>query len=277
MTTAPTPYLERNPPDPAPLASAYFIRAVSIPRRGPMRVAPWAFLLAIGLTASLLTGAASAGALVEFRNVSERSPARLLGYLARPDTGVSKVLGSHSNDARPYGRRAAWLRRHFRRLCDDRRSVGCTGVCCPYRRQPRPARHHQPLRQRGHRPGVRCLRGAALPVAAGFRHPARVALIGYSMGGSAALYAVDRLMAAQYFQERFRAAIAFYPACAIATAATMTAPTLMCSGSGGSGEAINWHRWLAALFVMLVLAACAHGWPGPLRALLAGEYARQGR
>jgi hypothetical protein len=32
-----------------------------------------------------------------------------------------------------------------------------------------------------------------------------------------------------------------------------------CSGSGGSGEAMNWHRWLAALFVMLVLAACAHG------------------
>jgi hypothetical protein len=73
------------------------------------------------LTASLLTGAASAGALMEFPNVSARSPARLLGYLARPDTGVSKVLGSHSNDAGPYafGRRAAWLRRHFRRLCDE--------------------------------------------------------------------------------------------------------------------------------------------------------------
>jgi len=82
-------YLERNPPDPVPSASAYFMRGAPIPWPGPMRVAPWVFLLAIGLAASLLTGAASAGVLVEFPNVSEQPPARLFGYLARPGSGVS--------------------------------------------------------------------------------------------------------------------------------------------------------------------------------------------
>jgi dienelactone hydrolase len=69
-----------------------------------------------------------------------------------------------------------------------------------------------------------------------FVDPTRVALIGYSMGGSAALYAVDRGLAAQYFKERFRAAIAYYPGCAIAAAATMTAPTLILIG-----EADDWN------------------------------------
>jgi dienelactone hydrolase len=237
MATALTPYLERNPPDPAPLASAYFIRAVSIPRRGPMRVAPWAFLLAIGLIASLLTGAASAGALVEFPNVSERSPARLLGYLARPDTGVSKVLGSHSNDARPY---ASVVVLHG---CAGISGVSVT-IADQLAAQGYVALTVDSLGPRGI--ASRCGSGgidqafdayAALRFLSqlDFVDPARVALIGYSMGGSAALYAVDRLMAAQYFQERFRAAIAFYPACAIATAATMTAPTLILIG-----EADDW-------------------------------------
>ena len=31
------------------------------------------------------------------------------------------------------------------------------------------------------------------------------------------------------------------------------------SGSGGPEEAMNWHRRLAALLVMLALAACAQG------------------
>src|ERR1700745_644743 len=52
-------------------------------RRGPMRLAFRISLLAIGLASLLGAGAASAGSLVEFPNVSEREP-RLLGYLARP-------------------------------------------------------------------------------------------------------------------------------------------------------------------------------------------------
>src|SRR5207248_11662946 len=48
--------------------------------------------------ASLLgIGAAWAGALVEFANVSERGPATLVGYLARPDRGLSGLLGGLSH------------------------------------------------------------------------------------------------------------------------------------------------------------------------------------
>jgi dienelactone hydrolase len=47
---------------------------------------------------------------------------------------------------------------------------------------------------------------------------ARVAVIGQSMGGSSVLYAADRHLAAQYFSERFRAAIAYYPGCVIPAA-----------------------------------------------------------
>src|SRR5260370_31723392 len=80
-----------------------------IPRRGPMRIGPRAFLRAIGLAASLLPGAASAGALVEFSNVSEQAPARLLGYLSRPDSGLSAVLCIPSSGTGPY---AAVVGRH---------------------------------------------------------------------------------------------------------------------------------------------------------------------
>ena len=45
----------------------------------------------------------------------------------------------------------------------------------------------------------------------------RVALFGQSMGGSATLYAIDRDLAAQYFGQKFRAAIAYYPRCVVGT------------------------------------------------------------
>jgi dienelactone hydrolase len=68
-----------------------------------------------------------------------------------------------------------------------------------------------------------------------FIDPARVAVLGQSMGGSAALYAVDRDFAAQYIEERFRGAIAYYPRCGI-PATSMTAPTLVLIG-----EADDWN------------------------------------
>jgi hypothetical protein len=40
-------------------------------------------------------------------------------------------------------------------------------------------------------------------------------------------------------------------------------------GSCGSKEAMDWHRWLATLLVMLALTACAQGGLSPLRALFA--------
>jgi len=68
-----------------------------------------------------------------------------------------------------------------------------------------------------------------------FVDPARVAVLGQSMGGSAVLYAVDRELGAQYFEERFRAAIAYYPNCV--PEALMTAPTLVLIG-----EADEWNQ-----------------------------------
>src|SRR6516165_10681990 len=67
-----------------------------------MRNAPRIFLLAIGLAASLGAAVGHAGTLVEFPNVSEQAPAKLLGYLARPDAGLSGMLGNHPNPAAPY-------------------------------------------------------------------------------------------------------------------------------------------------------------------------------
>ena len=37
-------------------------------------------------------------------------------------------------------------------------------------------------------------------------------------------------------------------------------------GSGGPDKAMNWHRWLATLLVMLALAACAQGGQDPYAA-----------
>ena len=63
----------------------------------------------------------------------------------------------------------------------------------------------------------------------GFVDATRIAVLGQSMGGIATLYAVDRDMAAQYFTERFRAAIAYYPACFLPKV-SLTAPTLILTG-----------------------------------------------
>src|SRR5580700_6754577 len=68
----------------------------------PRMVAFRSFLLAIGLASLLGAGAASAGALVEFPNLPGQKPTRLAGYLARPDSGLSAVLGSPSNGGGPY-------------------------------------------------------------------------------------------------------------------------------------------------------------------------------
>jgi dienelactone hydrolase len=193
-----------------------------------MRISPRIFLLAIGLAASLLTGAASAGVLVEFPNVSEQPPARLFGYLARPGSGVSAVLGGHSEGAGPYA--AVVVLHGCAGFSDNSATITDRLVSWGY-----VALTVDSLGPRGFT--NQCgggLLGQAFDAYAALRYlsqldfvdPARVAVLGYSMGGFSALYAVDRGLAAQYFTERFRAAIAYYPSCGV-PAATMTAPTLI--------------------------------------------------
>src|SRR5262249_14662473 len=78
-------------------------RGVKRYRPGPMRVAFRISLLAIGLAASFAaTGAAVAGALFEFPNLPGREPAHLIGYLARPDAGLSALVSSQRGDNVPY-------------------------------------------------------------------------------------------------------------------------------------------------------------------------------
>lgn len=59
--------------------------------------------------------------------------------------------------------------------------------------------------------------------------PERVAVMGASLGGRMALYAVERRFVAESQQRKFRAAVALYPSCKAVTGA-MTAPTLIMIG-----------------------------------------------
>jgi dienelactone hydrolase len=202
-----------------------------------MGIAPRIFLLAIGL-ACWLAAAGRAGTLVEFPNLSEQPPTKLRGYLARPDAGLSALLGGNSNRAEPYPAVVALhgcggFSSHSAQIADRIGSWGYVALT---------------VDSLGPR-GITSKCGGPFPEQAfdayaalrylsqlDFVDPARVAVLGQSMGGSAALYAVDRALAAQYFTERFRAAVAYYPACGIAAAASMTAPTLILIG-----EADEWN------------------------------------
>ena len=66
-----------------------------------MRLVFWISVVAIAFTSLLGTGAVSAGSLVEFLNVSEREP-KLVGYLARPDAGLSALAGGDKHGATVY-------------------------------------------------------------------------------------------------------------------------------------------------------------------------------
>ena len=66
-------------------------------QRGPMR--PGFFVLAIGFASLLGAGVAAAGTLVQFPNLPGQTPAKLVGYLVRPDTGLSLILGGGSADS----------------------------------------------------------------------------------------------------------------------------------------------------------------------------------
>ena len=202
-----------------------------------MRIAFRIFLLAIGLASSLDAATGHAGQLIEFPNLPTHAPAKLLGYLARPDTGLSRMLGSHSDRAGAYPavvvlHGCGGFSSHAAEIADRMGALGYVALAV------------DSLGPRGI--DSRCGGGSpdqAFDAYAALRYlsqlnlvdPARVAVLGQSMGGSSALYAVDRDLAAQYFSERFRAAIAYYPGCGI-PAPTMTAPTLVLIG-----EADDWN------------------------------------
>jgi dienelactone hydrolase len=196
------------------------------------------FLLTIGLACSLYAAAGRAGALVEFPSVSAQAPIKLLGYLTRPDTGLSAILGGDSNRIGRYPavvvlHGCGGFSSHAAKIADQLGSWGYVALAI------------DSLGARGiaSRCGGGGLPDQAFDAYAALRYlsqldfvdPSRIAVLGNSMGGFAALYAVDRDLAAQYFKGRFRAAIAYYPTCGI-PAAVMTAPTLVLTG-----EADDWN------------------------------------
>jgi dienelactone hydrolase len=202
-----------------------------------MRLAFRISLLAIGLASSLGTATARAGALVEFPSISDRASVKLLGYLARPDVGLSALLAGGSDRAAPYPavvvlHGCGGFSSHSAKIADQIGSweyvalavdsLGPRGIAS---------------RCGGGHPDQAFDAYAALHYLSQleFVDPTRVAVLGQSMGGSSALYAVDRDLAAQYFDVRFRAAIAYYPGCGIPKA-NMTAPTLILTG-----EADDWN------------------------------------
>jgi len=163
-------------------------------RRAAMRAAFRISLLAIGLASLLGAGAASAGALVGFPNLPEHAP-RLLGYLARPDSGLSAEL----DESRPYGggpfpavvvlHSCIGMTGHFTGIADRLSSWGYVVLAV------------DSLGPRGitDRCGVGS-RDQPFDAYAALRYlsqldfvdPARVAVLGESLGGQSALAAVER-------------------------------------------------------------------------------------
>jgi dienelactone hydrolase len=215
-----------------------------------MRLALRIFLPVVGLASFLGARTASAGTLVEFPNLAGHMPAILSGYLARPDAGVSAELGGPSNGGAPY---PAVVVLH-----------GCNGMFG------NSAVIADRLSSWGYvtltidslGPRVRGIEnrcGKGLPEQAfdafaalrylselDFVDRARVAVLGQSEGGYQALHLMDHdSVAAQFFTERFRAAIAYYPYCDI-PAPKMTGPTLILIGEADETSPVEQCRGMVA-------------------------------
>ena len=196
-------------------------------------------LLGVALASWLGVREAVAGALVEFPNVSEQAP-RLLGYLAQPDAGLSALAGRPFDRVGPYPavvvlHGCSGVSGHSIGIADRLGSWGYVALAV------------DSLSPRGI--SSACgggLLGQAFDAYAARRYlstledvdSARIAVLGQSMGAGAALYALDRDLGAQYFTERFRAAIVYYPGCGIPSA-NLTAPTLILIGEADQASPVE--------------------------------------
>ena len=169
----------------------------------------------------LFIGAARAGSLIEFANVSDQAqPARLLGYLARPD-GVAPfpaVVVLHGCNGFFGG---------YVEIADQLKAWGYVALL---------------VDSFGPREiGTRC--GMGLPAQATDAYAAlkylsqdasvdaaRIAVLGYSMGGDSALSTVDLRSNDPPLPEKFAAAVVYYPWCR-GRSAMVSAPVLILIGA----------------------------------------------
>jgi dienelactone hydrolase len=189
-------------------------------------------LTVVTALALMAATSASAGTLVEFPNLPDQQPQRLFGYLARPDGGLSAIAGGASANTAPYPavvvlHGCSGISSHSAAISDRLGSWGYVALTI------------DTLGSRGL--PSRCGGGHRLSQAsdayAAMRYLAaledvdanRIAVLGQSMGGSSALFTVNRDFLAREFPERFGAAVAYYPACEI-PAASLTAPVLILIG-----------------------------------------------
>jgi len=200
-----------------------------------MRLIFWISLLAIGLTV-LGAGAVAAGSLVEFPNVSEREP-KLVGYLARPDAGLSALAGGDKHRATVYPavvvlHGCGGISSHTIDITDQ---LGAGGYVALAVDSLGPRGIANACSGFGLRQAFDAYAALRYLAQQEFVDPTRIAVLGQSMGGYSTLYAVDRDLVAQYFAERFRAAVAYFPACGVVPPPTFTAPVLILIG-----EADDW-------------------------------------
>ena len=192
-------------------------------------------LIAIGFAVAIGAGPAAAGSLVEFPNLPGQRPAMLTGYLARPNAGLSAIAGG-AGDVAPFPavvvlHGAGGISSHSVGIADRLGSWGYVALTVDSL-GPRSV-----TRGSGNGSTQAFDAYAALHYLAGLEDVdvTRIAVLGQSMGGYGVLYALDHDMAAQYFTERFRAGVAYYPSCGV-PAAQMTAPVLILIG-----EADGWN------------------------------------
>ena len=203
-------------------------------------------LLGVAFASWLGVGVTVAGGLVEFPNVSEQAP-KLTGYLARPDAGLSALAGHQFDRVGPYPavvvlHGCSGISSHSTGIADRLASWGYVALAV------------DSLSPRGISSacGSGSL-GQAFDAYAALHYlmtledvdPARIAVLGQSMGGGSALYALDHDLGAQYFTERFSAAILYYPGCGIPSA-NLTAPALILIGEVDQASPVEQCRGMVA-------------------------------
>jgi dienelactone hydrolase len=193
-------------------------------------------LLGIAFAAGLV-GTAEAGWLVEFPNLPDHAPAQLLGYIARPDgagpfPAVVVLHGcsgfSAEGSLQLADQLADWG--YVALMVDSFGPRGMTTACGgSFGGQPNDAYA-----------ALQHLSGQSIVV------PERIAVLGNSMGGHSALYAVDRDLMPQSGRQRFRAAVAYYPSCGFFPAPSMTVPALILIGEADDWNSPEQCRWMVA-------------------------------